>query len=189
LWFAKRHPDSVPYSYSCIKGLRQSLANIFFALPEGGFGVLPEARMMTSFATLLSFDPGGKRIGVAIGQTLTNTANPLGTVAVRHNTPDWKAIDQMVSIWDPDGLVVGLPLNMDGTEQAMTRVAQRFRNQLAHRYQLPVYVADERLSTREARDRLACAGKSDADDDPVAAQIILETWFSEWKDHTAPRSS
>nr|VFK43643.1 MAG: putative holliday junction resolvase [Candidatus Kentron sp. TC]VFK45155.1 MAG: putative holliday junction resolvase [Candidatus Kentron sp. TC]VFK58314.1 MAG: putative holliday junction resolvase [Candidatus Kentron sp. TC] len=145
---------------------------------------------MTSLVTLLGFDPGRKRIGVAVGQTLTGTANPVGTVAVRRNAPDWEFIDRLISTWDPDGLVVGLPLNMDGTEQAMTHAARRFRNQLAHRYRLPVYVADERLSTREARDRLACEGRLRAEeDDPVAAQIILETWFSEWKDHITPPSS
>nr|VFK13563.1 MAG: putative holliday junction resolvase [Candidatus Kentron sp. LPFa]VFK19724.1 MAG: putative holliday junction resolvase [Candidatus Kentron sp. LPFa]VFK34006.1 MAG: putative holliday junction resolvase [Candidatus Kentron sp. LPFa] len=144
---------------------------------------------MTSLVTLLGFDPGSKQIGVAVGQTLTETANPLGTVAVRRNAPDWGVIDQLINTWDPDGLVVGVPLNMDGTEQAMTHAARRFRNQLAHRYQLPVYVADERLSTREARVRLASEGKFHAEDDPIAAQIILETWFSEWKDHITPLSS
>nr|VFJ71714.1 MAG: putative holliday junction resolvase [Candidatus Kentron sp. FW] len=134
---------------------------------------------MAALITLLGFDPGGRRIGVAVGQTLTNTANPLGTIAVKHNVPDWNAIDHMINTWEPDGLVVGLPLNMDGTEQAMTLVARRFRSQLTHRYQLPVYVADERLSTREARDRLACEGKLHEEDDSIAAQIILETWLDE----------
>nr|VFK23143.1 MAG: putative holliday junction resolvase [Candidatus Kentron sp. MB]VFK28318.1 MAG: putative holliday junction resolvase [Candidatus Kentron sp. MB]VFK74203.1 MAG: putative holliday junction resolvase [Candidatus Kentron sp. MB] len=140
----------------------------------------------TSFTTLLGFDPGGKRIGVAVGQTLTNTANPLETIAVKHDVPDWKAIDRLINTWEPDGLVVGLPLNMDGTEQAMTLIARQFRNQLARRYRLPVYVTDERLSTREARERLACEGRLDDADDPVAAQVILETWFSECKDHNKP---
>nr|VFJ60458.1 MAG: putative holliday junction resolvase [Candidatus Kentron sp. FM]VFJ71001.1 MAG: putative holliday junction resolvase [Candidatus Kentron sp. FM]VFK12502.1 MAG: putative holliday junction resolvase [Candidatus Kentron sp. FM] len=128
-------------------------------------------------ATLLGFDLGTKQIGIAVGQTLTNTANPVGVIAVRGNVPDWAAIDRAVENWSPDALVVGLPLNMDGTEQEMTRAARRFRNQLLHRYELPVHVADERLSTREARDRLAREGKLDIEDDPVAAQIILETWL------------
>ncbi|MBT8421122.1 MAG: Holliday junction resolvase RuvX [Gammaproteobacteria bacterium] len=144
---------------------------------------------MTPPTTLLGFDLGSKQIGIAVGQTLTNTANPLGVIAVRHNVPDWPAIDRMLEAWTPDALVVGLPLNMDGTEQEMTYAARRFRNQLIRRYRLPVHVADEQLSTREARDRLARDGKLDADDDPVAAQIILETWFSEWKKPIAPPSS
>jgi len=135
---------------------------------------------MTSPTTLLGFDLGSKRIGVAVGQTLTSTANPLGTVMVRHDIPDWNAIDRIVDTWDPGALVVGLPLNMDGTEQLMTQAARHFRNQLIRRYKLPVYVADERLSTREARDRMAQEGRLDKEDDPIAAQIILETWFSEW---------
>ncbi|VFN02270.1 MAG: putative holliday junction resolvase [Candidatus Kentron sp. G] len=128
-------------------------------------------------ATLLGFDLGTKQIGIAVGQTLTNTASPVGVIAVRGNAPDWEAIDRAVENWNPDALVVGLPLNMDGTEQEMTWAARRFRNQLLHRYELPVHVADERLSTREARDRLAQEGRLDIDDDPVAAQIILETWL------------
>nr|VFK36712.1 MAG: putative holliday junction resolvase [Candidatus Kentron sp. SD]VFK40268.1 MAG: putative holliday junction resolvase [Candidatus Kentron sp. SD] len=145
---------------------------------------------MTAPVTLLGFDPGSKQIGVAVGQTLTETANPLRTVLVRRNAPDWKVIDQLVRAWEPDGLVVGLPLNMDGTEQAMTITAQRFRDQLAHRYRLPVYLADERLSTREARDRLVREGKlHHTEDDPIAAQIILETWLSQWKEHIATPSS
>nr|VFJ43751.1 MAG: putative holliday junction resolvase [Candidatus Kentron sp. DK]VFJ49538.1 MAG: putative holliday junction resolvase [Candidatus Kentron sp. DK] len=135
--------------------------------------------MVAPFAatTLLGFDPGSKQIGIAVGQTLTNTASPLGVVSVRGNVPDWESIDRVVGTWEPDALVVGIPLNMDGTEQEMTQVARRFRDQLLHRYHLPVHVADERLSTREARNRLADEGRLDAEDDPVAAQIILETWL------------
>jgi len=127
--------------------------------------------------TLLGFDPGSKQIGIAVGQTLTNTASPLCVVAVRRNVPDWESIDRVVGTWGPDALVVGMPLNMDGTEQEMTQVARRFQKQLMRRYRLPVHVADERLSTREARNRMAGKGRRDAEDDPVAAQIILETWL------------
>ena len=135
--------------------------------------------------TLLGFDYGGKRIGVAVGQTVTATAEPLTSVPVNGTTPDWHAIGQLVQAWQPDAFVVGLPLNMDGTEQDTTQAARRFRNQLAGRYPIPVHTADERLSTREARERLANRGRPLEDDDPVAAQVILETWFSE--QHSAPR--
>ena len=135
--------------------------------------------MRASPTTLLGFDFGGKQIGVAVGQTLTATASPLQSVTVRDNRPDWAAIARLVDAWQPDALVVGLPLNMDGTEQEITRAVWRFRNQLESRFHLPVHLADERLSTREARDRLARRGKAYADDDPVAAQVILETWFSD----------
>ena len=131
--------------------------------------------------TLLAFDYGEKHIGVAVGQTLTGTANPLESIRVTRSHPDWAAISRIVNTWQPDALVVGLPLNMDGTEQTLTRRARRFANQLLGRYRLPMHLVDERLTTREARNRLACAGRAGADDHPVAAQIILESWLNERK--------
>lgn len=131
--------------------------------------------------TLLAFDYGEKRIGVAVGQTLTGTANPLETIRVTGAGPDWGAISRIVRAWQPDTLVVGLPLNMDGTEQGVTARARRFANQLHGRLGLPVDLVDERLTTREARDRLACAGRAGDDDHPVAAQIILEGWLNQQK--------
>lgn len=131
--------------------------------------------------TLLAFDYGEKHIGVAVGQTLTGTANPLQSIRVANSHPDWPAISRIVKTWQPDALVVGLPLNMDGTEQAVTRRARRFGNQLLGRYRLPVHLVDERLTTREARNRLAWAGRAGDDDHPIAAQIILESWLNERK--------
>ena len=131
--------------------------------------------------TLLAFDYGEKHIGVAVGQTLTGTANPLETVRVTRSHPDWSAIARIVKTWQPGALVVGLPLNMDGSEQNVTRRARRFGNQLVGRYRLPVHLVDERLTTREARDRLGSTGRAASDDHPVAAQIILESWLNEQK--------
>lgn len=129
--------------------------------------------------TLLAFDYGEKHIGVAVGQTLTSTANPLETIRVNGACPDWNAISRILQTWQPDALIVGLPLNMDGTEQKVTRRARRFGEQLLDRYKLPVHLVDERLTTREARDRLACEGRAGRDDHPIAAQIILESWLNE----------
>jgi putative Holliday junction resolvase len=129
--------------------------------------------------TLLAFDYGEKHIGVAVGQTLTATANPLESLRVTGARPDWMAISRIIETWQPDALVVGLPLNMDGSEQSLTARARRFANQLHGRYRLPVHLADERLTTREARDRLASQGRAGDQDHPVAAQIILEGWFAE----------
>jgi len=131
--------------------------------------------------TLLAFDYGERHIGVAVGQTLTGTANPLESIRVRNAKPDWAAISRIVSAWHPGALVVGLPLNMDGTEQSVSRRARRFGNQLLGRYQLPVHLVDERLTTREARDRLASEGRAGTEDHPVAAQIILESWLNDRK--------
>ena len=127
--------------------------------------------------TLLAFDYGEKHIGVAVGQTLTGTANPLETVRVTGKGPDWDAVARLVQAWRPDTLVVGLPLNMDGTEQDLTRRARRFANRLRGRFGLRVELVDERLTTREARERLALAGRVGDDDHPVAAQVILEDWL------------
>lgn len=129
--------------------------------------------------TLLGFDYGKKAIGVAVGQTLTATATPLGSVRVQGTKPEWRSISQLIKVWEPDALVVGIPLNMDGTEQPTTHSARCFKRELERRFHLPVYIADERLSTREARQRLGSRGQMQVDDDPVAAQIILETWFSD----------
>ncbi len=134
---------------------------------------------MTRPRTLLGFDYGHKRIGVAVGQTLTATATPLTTVRVTAAEPDWAGIGELIETWQPDALVVGIPLNMDGTEQATTRTAREFGRELARRFRLPVHSADERLSTVEARRRLVEAGRHALDEDPVAAQIILEAWLQE----------
>lgn len=127
--------------------------------------------------TLIAFDYGEKHIGVAVGQTLTGSANPLETIRGGGARPDWDAITRILHAWRPDILLVGLPLNMDGTEQEVTRSARRFANQLGARFDLPVELVDERLTTREARERLAAAGRAGGDDHPVAAQIILESWL------------
>jgi putative Holliday junction resolvase len=132
-----------------------------------------------SARTLLAFDFGLKRIGVAVGQTQTLSANPVDTVAVRRERPDWQAIARLVETWNPDALVVGLPLNMDGSDQEMTLRARRFGRQLNGRFSLPVHLVDERLTTREARTRLHHEGRAGEDADSVAAQIILEDWFSQ----------
>ena len=131
--------------------------------------------------TLLAFDYGEKHIGVAVGQTLTGTATALDTIRVTRSRPDWDAISRIVETWQPDALVVGLPLNMDGSEQAVTRRARRFGNQLLGRFRLPVHLVDERLTTREARERLAGEGRAGDEDHPVAAQVILEGWLNERK--------
>lgn len=132
-------------------------------------------------ASFLGFDYGTERIGVAVGQSLTGTATPLETLAVRRGRPDWDRVRVLLDQWQPAALVVGTPLNMDGTPQPLGARADRFARQLAGRFGLPVHRADERLSSVEARQRL---GRS-RDLDAVAAQVILETWLSEHADDTA----
>lgn len=138
--------------------------------------------MSPAARTLLGFDYGEKRIGVAVGQTLTATATPLTTVPVTRNQPDWQQISELISTWQPDALVVGMPLTMTDDTQPLTELAARFARQLEGRYHLPVYTADERLSSREARQRI----RSSHNVDPVAAQVILETWLSEHRQPADP---
>jgi putative Holliday junction resolvase len=130
--------------------------------------------------TLLGFDYGTRKMGVAVGQELTGTSSPLVTLRHTSSGPDWDAITRLIEQWRPDGLVVGIPLNMDGTEQPMTAAARRFARRLAGRYRLPVYEADERLSSRAAGDLIyePGAGRRRFGVDEVAAHVILQTYMS-----------
>ena len=128
--------------------------------------------------TLLGFDYGRLRTGVAVGQTLTATASALITLTARNNKPDWDGIDKLIKEWQPDALVIGVPLHMDGTEQEMTKAAQKFGRQLKARYNLPVYEADERLSSAEAEQNLG-SGQDKAAIDREAARLILQAWLNE----------
>ena len=128
---------------------------------------------MSRPTTLLGFDFGTKRIGVAVGQTLTGTATPLEIVTVRNNRPDWNRIGALIGEWQPQALLVGDPLNMDGSRQALSKAADAFARKLHGRYRLPVLRADERLTSVEAETRQP----ADQPRDHVAAQVILESWL------------
>lgn len=139
--------------------------------------------MNPSAQTLLAFDYGTRRIGVAVGQDLTRTASPLETITVTRSRPDWEAITRLIAEWRPGSLIVGIPYNDDGSEHVLTRAARRFGHQLQGRYQLPVHTVDERLSSHEA-ERVARAARGTGkrmkqDIDKIAAQFILQTWLSE----------
>ncbi len=130
---------------------------------------------------MLGFDYGLKRIGVAIGQELTGTARALVTVRSKDGKPEWETITRLIGQWRPDALVVGLPLDIDGGEQELSQRARRFRNQLAGRYNLPVFFQDERFSSREAEQLLAEEGglHDKGEVDRLAAQIILQAWLDQ----------
>ena len=126
----------------------------------------------------LGFDFGMRRIGVATGQTQTQNASPLTQLSARDGIPQWQDLDKLMQEWQPVGLVVGIPLNMDDTPQPITFCARRFRNRLLARYHCPVYDVDERLSTREARDIAYQRGQHKQRSDAIAAQLILSTWLT-----------
>jgi len=138
---------------------------------------------MTAARTILGFDFGMKNIGIAVGQELTRTANPLTAIKARDGIPDWDHIQKLLSEWQPALLVVGLPLNMDGTEQTMTAAAKRFGNRLNGRFNIPVEWQDERLTTYEALDQMGIRSKMDSrqrsDVDQLSAQLILQSWLNQ----------
>ena len=126
---------------------------------------------MTGLA--MAFDFGTTKIGVAIGQKITGTATPLAVVKARDGIPLWQMIDRLVEEWKPTVFVVGLPINMDGTESDMSKAATRFSRRLHGRYGISIELMDERLSTFEARE-FETPGQLDA----IAAKLILETWLA-----------
>ncbi len=129
----------------------------------------------------IAFDFGTKKIGVATGQSLTSTAQPLEPIPAVNNKPNWTAIEKILKEWKPDALVVGLPLNMDGTEQEITQLARKFSRQLNGRFGLTVFEQDERLSSAGARseifEREGYRGLNARSVDSIAACLILEGWF------------
>lgn len=137
---------------------------------------------MPEVQTILAFDYGTKRIGVAVGQTLTASARALTTLKnINHNKPDWPALEKLFTQWQPQLCVVGLPLTMDGDEQVMTARARRFANQLHGRFGVQVETMDERLSSYEAEQILAekhsHRGYNKAEIDSTAAELILKSWL------------
>lgn len=133
--------------------------------------------------TVMGFDFGMKNIGVAVGQQLTGTASGVAALKARDGIPDWQQIADLIQQWQPQQLVVGLPLNMDGSEQQMTASARKFGNRLNNRFNIPVAWQDERLTTFEAVDTMGLRNKFQSakrsDVDRLSAQIILQSWLDQ----------
>lgn len=129
-------------------------------------------------STLLGFDYGTHKIGVAVGQTVTESANPLITLGNPKGKPDWLRIERIINEWQPQALVVGHPFEMTDREANNAEGAKRFSRQLHGRFHLPVHLVDERLTTREAwADLGAEAAQDQTKVDAYAAKLILETWL------------
>lgn len=124
-------------------------------------------------ASALVFDFGLKHIGVAVALSEENLARGITTVAARDGQPHWPSLDALLDEWRPDRLVVGDPLNMDGSASPMTSRARDFGQQVGERYGLAVDLVDERLSTYEALSR----GADERDSHALAAETIAETWL------------
>lgn len=135
---------------------------------------------------VLGFDVGRRRIGVAVGNTISSSARAVAVVDARDDGPDWPAIEALLRQWRPDRLLVGDPLTLDGEVQSITRHARAFADELVRRFGLPVQLVDERSSSMDAdrrfadRRRAGTARRKDAAKlDAVAAEIIVERWLAE----------
>jgi putative Holliday junction resolvase len=135
---------------------------------------------------VFGFDVGSRLTGVAIGNTFTASARALTTLTIHDGDPDWNRLDALQREWQPDTLVVGLPLTLDGAEQPVSRRARQFASRLQQRYGLPVVLVDERHSSQEAAQRFAAARaaglkrrRDAASIDAEAAAVILERWLGE----------
>jgi putative Holliday junction resolvase len=138
-----------------------------------------KASQVNNYKIAMAFDFGLKRIGLAVGQTLTKTAQPVHIFKADDGVPNWDTVSKYVNPWAPDVLVVGLPLNMDGTESEMSLLAKNFADKLRKRFVLPVKTFDERLSTFDAKGEAAEEyAKPDMYVDAIAAKLILESWFN-----------
>ncbi len=132
---------------------------------------------------VLAFDYGTRRIGVATGQEMLGTGQPLAMIPARDGIPEWSTIEALLAEWRPDIVLVGLPLNMDDSENDMCARARKFGKRLHGRYHVPVAMVDERLTSFEAKgDVMAAGGSRDFGRhgvDDRAAVLILETWCRE----------
>lgn len=135
----------------------------------------------TGSRTVLGFDYGTRSIGVAIGQEITGSATPLRALRAVDGIPDWNEIQKLLDEWKPDLVVVGLPLNMDGTEQEITVRARKFARRIEGRFAAKVVMQDERLTTTSAREHLFANGGYRAlkkgSIDSFSAVLILENFF------------
>jgi putative Holliday junction resolvase len=138
---------------------------------------------MSEKPNVLAFDYGLKSIGVAVGQQLTGSASTLKALKAVDGIPDWNLIEKLLAEWQPGLLVVGLPLNMDGTEQPFTARVHKFVNRLHGRFGVKVVTHDERLTTVDARaDLFAQGGFKKLSKDAVdcwSAKLILESYFEQ----------
>ncbi|NYZ63632.1 Holliday junction resolvase RuvX [Luteimonas deserti] len=141
--------------------------------------------------TVLGFDVGARRIGVAVGSAFGHGARALAVIDVHGDHVDWQAIDRLHKEWRPDGMVVGDPMTLDGGDQPIRARAHAFARELALRYRAPVVLMDERASSIEAAQRFAldrAEGRRRRRDaaalDAVAAAVIVERWLASPGDAT-----
>ena len=131
-------------------------------------------------SVIMAFDFGTKNIGIAIGQEITKTASTFYSIHANDGLPDWEELDVIVKEWNPNLFVVGDPLNMDGSRSKIQDSTDKFSTALNKRYDIGIEKTDERLSSREAKERLEniqMGIKDSRNKHSISAQIILEDWF------------
>ena len=141
---------------------------------------------------ILSFDFGEKRIGVAIGNSITKSSHPLETINTPKNTERYRLIELLLKTWEPFKLVIGYPLNDDGTLSEMSLLAKKFGMKLGNKYNIPIAMIDERFTTSEADLELKKFEKNFKKRkivvDQVAAMIILESFFQNNSDENSNKN-
>lgn len=133
---------------------------------------------------LLGVDFGTKRIGLAIGQSITGSARSLEIIPAKQGTPNWNSLIKIIKEWAVEAIVVGMPLDMQGKWQNTSQQVVEFIEQLKQHTDLPIYTVDERMTTIEAKAQISAQGRHKLDKarvDSYAAKIILEDWFAENK--------
>ena len=136
--------------------------------------------MIEESGVVMAFDFGLRNIGIAIGQNITKSASTFYAIKAKEGEPDWMKLDSIVKEWEPSLFIVGDPINMDGTKSEFQKRILKFSNDLKKRYAINIYKMDERLTTKEAKERIKDESnglQASANKHSISAQIILEDWF------------
>lgn len=132
---------------------------------------------LASFKQILGFDFGTKRIGIAFGQGITQSCNPLTEIPARDGIPNWNELEKIIKEYQPEAFLIGLPLNMDGSESEMSKRARKFAKRLHGRFGPPSFMWDERLSSDEAKALKPSENYKKQAVDAIAASLILQSWL------------
>ena len=136
--------------------------------------------MVKESGVVMAFDYGLRNIGIAIGQNITKSASTFYAIKAKEGVPDWIKLDSIVEEWEPGLFIVGDAFNMDGTKSEFQKKIAKFSTELKRRYKIELYMMDERLTTKEAKERIQDKPdgiKDSANKHSISAQIILEDWF------------
>ena len=136
--------------------------------------------MTEESSVIMAFDYGLRNIGIAIGQNITKSSSTFYAIKAKEGEPDWIKLDSIVKEWEPTLFIVGDPFNMDGTRSEFQKRISQFSTKLKNRYKIRLHMMDERLTTKEAKERIKTGSselKESTNKHSISAQIILEDWF------------